>query len=788
MKLSEKWLRTFADPDADSAALARALTLAGLMVDAVTPAGPPLTGIVAGRVVECEPHPAADHLYVCRVDVGQGKPRQIVCGAPNARVGLCTPVAVPGVALPGGSVIMAADLRGVESAGMMCSVRELMLGDDHDTVMELPSDTAPGTPVAELLDLDDRVFEFDLTPNRGDCFSALGIAREVAAVYALPAPALAAEAVAATCDDAFDIRVADLDDCPVYCGRVVRGVDALRPSPPWLQERLRRAGIRPLGAAVDVTAYVMLECGQPLHAFDLAQLAGGIQVRRAQRGEALALLDGQRVELDDGVLVIADAERVLALAGVMGGLDSAVGDGTRDVFLESAHFAPLAVAGRARRFGLHTDAALRFERGVDPALPAVALERATRLLIDIAGGEPGPVTRAGAVAAPYRDAPIRLRRARIETLLGVAIDDATVTALLGQLQLTAEQVSDGWAVTVPSYRFDLEIEADLVEEVARLYGYDRIPVRDAAVPATMSSAPERIASAERIDAVLVQRGYQQVITYSFVAAELHRQLGIDAGALRLENPISDDLAEMRTSLWPGLLGCLQHNAKRQQGRVRIFETGLRFISEDTELRQEKVLAGLAWGDRHPAQWGLAQGTVDFYDAKADCEALLAGRKATFERAPHPALHPGQSAQVVVDGARVGWLGTLHPRIVHALDLARPPVVFELAYAAVATRPAPAVRPVSRFPALRRDLALVVGEEVTAGRLLAEVDAIRPEWLERRFIFDIYRGKGVEPGRKSVALGLILQETSRTLTDTEADAFVQQLVDHLGKRTGATLRD
>ncbi|MFN2301544.1 MAG: phenylalanine--tRNA ligase subunit beta [Gammaproteobacteria bacterium] len=788
MKLSEKWLRTFADPDVDTATLARALTMAGLMVDAVTPAGPPLTGIVAGCVVDCEPHPAADHLHVCRVDVGKGKPRQIVCGAANARVGLCTPVAVPGVALPGGSVIMAADLRGVNSDGMMCSERELMLGDDHDAVMELPPGTRPGMPVAELLDLDDQVFEFDLTPNRADCFSALGVAREVAAIYALPAPAVAAEPVAATCNDTLDIRIADKDDCPVYCGRIVRGIDALRPSPSWLQERLRRAGIRPLGAAVDVTAYVMLEYGQPLHAFDLAKLSGGVQVRRAQKGESLTLLDGQLVELDDGVLVIADAERVIALAGVMGGLDSAVGEGTQDVFIESAHFAPLAVAGRARRFGLHTDASLRFERGVDPALPEAALERATQLLIDIAGGEAGPVTQTGTLAAPRRETPIRLRRARLETLLGVAIDDATVVDLLERLQLTAKSEADGWAVTVPSYRFDLEIEADLVEELARLFGYDRIPTRDAGARTTMLTAPECVASPERIDQVLVQRGYQQVVTYSFVAAELHRQLGIGSGALRLENPISDELAEMRTSLWPGLIACLQHNAKRQQGRVRIFESGLRFISKENDLKQEKMIAGLLWGDRYSAQWGLPQGAADFYDAKADCEALLAGRAAIFEAAPHPALHPGQSAQIVVDGGRIGWLGTLHPRIVQALDLARPPVLFELAYTVVSARPAPEARPVSRFPALRRDLALVVSEEVTAGRLLAEVDAIRPDWLDRRFIFDIYRGKGVEPGRKSVALGLILQETSRTLTDTEADAFVQRLVEHLGKRTGASLRD
>lgn len=788
MKLSEKWLRTLADPNADIDALARALTMAGLMVDAVSPAGPALGDIVVGCVVSCEPHPAADHLHVCQVDVGAKRLRQIVCGASNARVGLCTPVALPGMSLPGGSHIAKADLRGVASDGMMCSPRELLLGDDHDRVMELPGGSRPGLRVAELLALDDSVLEFDITPNRGDCLSVLGIAREVAAIYGLPAPTPEPARVKAGNTDRVAVRIRNLDDCAVYCGRVVRDVDAFRPSPVWLQEQLRRAGIRPLGAAVDVTAYVMLELGQPMHAFDCAKLEGGIEVRRAKVGETLTLLDGQSVALDGDALVIADGTRAIALAGVMGGLDTAVGPATRDVFLESAHFAPLAVAGRARRYGLHTDASQRFERGVDPALPEQALERATELLLEIAGGTAGPVTRAGSVAAPLRDGAIRLRRARLAMLLGTQMDDGAVAAVLARLQLPAMPVKDGWDVRVPSFRFDLAIEADLIEEVARLHGYDHIAPRDAAAPTTMRNAPEGIAHSGALDQVLVQRGYQEVITYSFVAPDLQRRLGLDAGALPLANPIAADLSEMRTSLWPGLLACLQHNAKRQQSRVRIFETGLRFVLQDNDLQQEKMIAGLIWGDRHPQQWGLPQAPADFYDLKADCEALLAGRTVRFEAAAHPALHPGQSARMIVDGEPAGWIGTLHPQAAAALDLARPPVLFELQYAAAAARKAPAVRPVSRFPALRRDLALVVVESVTAGQLLSEVDAIGPDWLERRFIFDIYRGKGVEPGRKSVALGLILQETSRTLTDTEADAFVHRLVDHLGKRLGATLRD
>ena len=787
MKLSEHWLREFADPRVDADTLAQRLTMAGVMVDSVTPAAPPRAGIVVGRIVGCGPHPDADKLQVCEVDTGNAR-HSIVCGAPNARAGMNAPVALPGTVLPDGTVIKPAKLRGVQSNGMLCSGRELGLSEDHDGLFVLPVGAAPGAPVSELLRLDDRVFEFDLTPNRGDCLGALGLAREVAAVFDLPAPAPAIEPVKPVIKDARTVAIDDAADCAVYCGRVVTGVDALRPSPLWLQERLRRSGIRARGAAVDVAAYVMLELGQPMHMFDLATLDGGVRVRRATAGEGLTLLDGTEVELDTDVLVIADDRSAVAMAGVMGGAESAVSVGTRDVFIESAAFAPLTIAGRARRFGLHTDASHRYERGVDPALAQRALERATALLVEIAGGQAGPVTVAGAPAPALRDGAIELRRERLARVLGVAVPDAEVAALLSRLQLAVEPTAAGWRVRVPSWRFDLAIEADLVEEVARLYGYDRIPSRDATTPTVMQPAPETRVPDRLLTDTLVQRGFQEVITYSFVDPAVQAVLGLADGQLPVANPISSDLGVMRTSLWPGLAACLAYNAKRQQSRVRIFEQGLRFITQDNELKQEKMIAALAWGDRHPVQWGLPATPVDFYDLKADCVALLGGRDVVLEAAEHPALHPGQSARIVVDGVAAGWIGTLHPEKAGILDLARPPVVFELAVAAITARDLPRGLPASRFPALRRDLALVVAEDVAAATLLAEVDRVAPPGLADRFIFDVYRGPGVEAGRKSVALGLILQETSRTLTDGEADAFVQRLVAHLGDTVRATLRD
>ncbi len=790
MRISEQWIREFADPKVDTAALAHGLTMAGLKVDAIEPASDKLEGVIAARVLSCEQHPDADKLTVCDVDSGKGKHR-IVCGADNVRVGMIAPLALPGAKLPGGVTITATELRGVRSEGMLCSGRELGLSDDHAGLLDLDENTKPGTPMAELFGASDNILELDLTPNRGDCFSVLGVAREVAAIYALPAPVVPLLQVDVHCDASRPVNIENANDCAIYLGRVVKGVDGQRQSPMWLREKLRRAGIRPIGLAVDITALVMLELGQPMHAFDNDKLNGNIQVRRGKPGEKLVLLDGQEVSVDNEILVVADEHGPVALAGIMGGDASAVDEGTRDVFLESAHFTPLAVVGRARRFGVHTDASQRFERGVDPTLPAQAMEYATKLLIDLGGGEAGPVSSAGTAPQEVREPAIHLRRERITRVLGTAIGDEFIEATLGRLRMSISAAKEGWQVSAPAARFDIEIEEDLIEEIARFHGYDRIPTRDGLAPMVLHPVADAEVPESRIVDALIQRGYQQVVTYSFVDPELQAQLGLNTGAVDLANPISADLAQMRTSLWPGLIKTLDYNANRQQVRVRIFESGLTFVMQDDVLKQEKMLAGLVWGDRHSVQWGLPQGSVDFYDLKADCEALLAlggGPAPCFRAAEHPSLHPGQSAEIQVEGRRIGWIGSLHPAITQKLGLAKTPYLFEIAMGYLQVGVSPKAAPISRFPALRRDLALVVPEGLTVGALLAEVDAKAPEWLASRFIFDIYRGKGVEPGLKSIALGLILQETSRTLTDDEVDDFVQGLVEHLGRSVQATLRE
>lgn len=795
MKLSEKWLREWVDPGVDTATLAHQLTMAGLNVDTVSPAiEGSLDGIVVARVDACFPHPNADKLTVCDVHDGKGK-RRIICGAPDVKPGMLAPLALPGTRLPGGAVIEMREVRGILSDGMLCSAAELGLSDDAANLMALPADAEPGSGLAQVLDADDLILDIDLTPNRGDCLSVLGVAREVAAINGLEVQDVEGrmEEVESVIEDMLEVEIEDLQDCPVYCGRIVKGVDATRTSPLWMQERLRRAGVRPLNAVVDVTAYVMLELGQPLHAFDLDRLTGPVRVRRGREGERLALLDGTQATIDTELLVIADAGGPVALAGVMGGADSAVSRATTDVFLECACFNPLVVSGRARRLGVHSEAAHRFERGVDPELAAGAIERATRLLLEFAGGEPGPVNAVGdPLVWTGRNRPITLRRDRITRLLGMSIDDDEVVDLLRRLSMHVKAEEEGWRVTPPGFRFDITIEADLVEEVARLHGYERIPARDAAVPAVFQPVPEARVPDARLRDALVQRGYQEAITYSFVDAALQGTLQLDGGALDLVNPISEELGQMRTSLWPGLLGCLGYNLKRQQSRVRIFEHGLTFIAQGDEIKQDKYIAALAYGDRSPEQWGLAQARVDFYDLKGDLEALCAagGDAGAYhlEAAAHPCLHPGQSARILHDDTAVGWIGVLHPGIARRLDLPHPLVLFEVAMAALTAGRVPRASGVSRFPALRRDLALVVPEAVTVGELLAQVRDGAPEWLDSAHVFDIYRGQGIEEGLKSIALGLILQDSSRTLTDEEVDAYVQRLVGALGQTLRATLRE
>ena len=792
MRISEHWLREWVTFPAESAELAERLTMAGLEVDGIAPAAPPFSDVVVGEITACEVHPDAERLRVCEVNDGSDEPKTVVCGAPNAAAGLKAPFARVGARLPGGMKIKAAKLRGVKSSGMLCAAGELGLAEESAGLMALPADAPVGADLRDWLDLDDPVIELELTPNRSDCLSMAGVAREVGVLTGQPVQHPDIEPVRPRHDSALDINLASPADCPRYCGRVIRAVDPAAPTPTWLAERLRRAGIRPLGIVVDITNYLMLELGQPMHAFDLATLEGGIQVRRARAGEPLTLLDGECIELTGDTLVIADAARAIAMAGVMGGAATAVSTETRDVFLEAAFFAPGAVAGRARGYGLHTDASHRFERGVDPQLCRAAIERATALLMAHAGGEPGPVCEAVDAAHFPVAGQIMLRPARANALLGTVIDPVEIRETLSRLGMAPSQTGEQWQVPVPSWRFDIAREVDLIEEIARIHGYDRLPSRRMALPASIPSQSESRLALARLRALLVDRGYQEAITYSFVAESLQRRLDPQHKALALANPLSSDMGVMRSSLWPGLVGALLYNRNRQMNRVRLFEAGLRFRGEPAALEQTPVIAGVVSGPAHAEHWDGRERPVDFFDVKGDVEALL--RLAAPERhwrfAPqaHPALHPGQSARVYLDDQPIGWLGGLHPREAQALDLDAGVYLFELEQSAFAARSLPAFEPISRYPAIRRDLSIVVAEPVSAAAVRDCIGRAAGGTLQSVVIFDLYRGKGVKEGFKSLAMGLILQDYSRTLRDAEVDDIQQRVVAALAAELDAELRE
>jgi phenylalanyl-tRNA synthetase beta chain len=790
MKLSERWLREWVDPPVDAEGIVGQLTMAGLEVDSVAPAAPDFSAVVVGRVDTVEPHPDADKLRVCRVDVGSGEPLGIVCGAPNVYAGMKAPVAQVGGVLPGGMKIKRARLRGVESHGMLCSIRELGLGESHEGLWDLPQDAPLGADLRAWLGLDDRVIDVDLTPNRGDCFSVLGIAREVALINGMPLGGPDLGPVDPAGEHQFPVEVRAPEACPRFVGRVVRNIRPDARTPLWMQEKLRRSGLRPIHPVVDVTNYVMLELGQPMHGFDLATLRDGIIVRLAEPNEKIVLLDGREVALEPDTLVIADHGGPRAVAGIMGGEDSGVSATTRDVFFEVAFFAPLAIAGRARRLALHTDASQRFERGVDPAHQRRAIERATQLLTDIAGGEPGPVIeRVAENQLPVR-APVSLRRERLALLLGHVVPDEEVERILVGLGMEVKPTAEGWLATPPTHRFDIALEVDLIEEVARIYGYNRLPETAGAGGTALGTASEALVPAMRIADTLVPRGYQEVITYSFVDPQVQAQLFPGAEALPLSNPISSELGVMRVSLWPGLVHALRRNLSRRQERVRIFEQGLRFILEDNELKQINSVAGLVAGRRLPEQWGAAAERLDFHDAKGDVEVLLGltGADFSFEAAEHPALHPGQAARVLRGGREVGWIGALHPRLVRDLDLELPPFLWELDHDLTFQAELPVFAEISRFPAIRRDIAVLVPRNVPVADLRKAVRAAGGGLLTESRVFDVYQGERIDSSLKSVAFGLILQDSSRTLTDEDADGVVASVVARLASEFGARIRD
>ncbi|MBP6797327.1 MAG: phenylalanine--tRNA ligase subunit beta [Luteimonas sp.] len=790
MKFSENWLRQHVRTDASRERLTEALTAIGLEVEGVEALGEALDGVVVARIVSADRHPEADRLQVCRVDVGGPAPLQIVCGAPNARPGLVAPLATVGAKL-GELAIRPAKLRGVESNGMLCSAKELGLDADASGLLELPGDAPVGTPLAQYLGLPDASIELKLTPNRADCFSVRGIAFDVAAALGSEVEPLRADPVPATTEARLDVGLQAGADAPRYLGRVIEGVDATARTPVWMAERLRRGGVRPVSFLVDVTQYVMLELGQPMHAFDRDLLQGPVSVRRARAGEALKLLDGREVTLDGEFLAITDADRPVALAGVMGGFDTRVTDATRNVFLEAAHFAPSAVIGRSRRLGMHTDAAHRFERGVDPELPRAAMEVATRLILDVAGGAPGPVVEAVLPDHLPAAVPILLRRARLARVLGLAIDDGEVARILRALGLAVEPVDAGWRVTPPARRFDLAIEEDLIEEVARIHGYDAIP---ATLPggATRLAAPsETQVDESTLRRQMVAREAFETVNYAFVDAALLQRWRAGEDSVALANPLSAELGVMRTQLLPGLVGALAHNLARQQARVRLFEIGKVFHAPadgGAPLETQRLAAAVA-GSAHAEQWGVPTRAVDFHDLKGDLDSLAACAGARLEYRPSTAAHghPGRSADVWRDGERIGWIGELHPRLLRALDLDHVVVAFELDLAALQRREVPRAQALSRFPSVRRDLAFVAPEAVSWAALERTIRDAAGALLADVRLFDRYAGKGVEPGFRSLATGLILQDNSRTLTDRDVESAVAGVIAALQERHGARMR-
>ncbi|MEM6605535.1 MAG: phenylalanine--tRNA ligase subunit beta [Pseudomonadota bacterium] len=791
MRISESWLREWVNPKIDSEGLAHQLTMAGLEVDAIEPVAGVFSHVVVAEITGARPHPDADKLQVCTVNDGSSEPVQIVCGAPNARVGLKAPLARVGAVLPGGFAIKEAELRGQLSQGMLCAASELELSDDKQGLLELPADAPVGESLRDYLRLDDHAIEIGLTPNRSDCLSIRGVAREVAVInrQAFTEPDVAP--VSPVLDTQLNAELNAPGDCPRYLCRVIEGVDLSGRSPVWLQEKLRRCGVRSIDPAVDVTNYILLELGQPMHAFDLDKVQGGIVVRKANSGEKITLLNDQEIELTEDNLVIADHGRALALAGIMGGSETAVSAGTTRILLESAFFAPVPLSGKAREFGLHTDSSHRYERGVDYDLQRKAMERATALLLEVAGGKPGPVTEAVSESDMPEWDVVRLRRARIPRLLGVEIDDGDVERMLDGLGVEFTRIDDGWQCRAPSWRFDLNIEADFLEEVGRLYGYNNLPTTRIQADVEMQESSESNASLRSLRRTLLARDFHEAITYSFVDREIQEQLAPDVNPIALSNPISPEHAVMRTTLLGGLLRAGSHNVNRQQARVRLFETGLRFQPGADGLVQTPALALLVTGGIEREAWSNDIRPVDFFDVKGVLESLTStsnlSEPLSFVPAQHPGLHPGQTARILRGERELGVLGVVHPSLQQELDFESTVVVAEVDLHAFLEAKKPSFEPISRFPALRRDIAVVVDQSVSAGSIIENVRAQAGAYLKDLTLFDVYQGKGIDPQRKSLALGLTFQDQSRTLADDEINTSIRQVVDSLKENYNAELR-
>ncbi|WP_025820157.1 phenylalanine--tRNA ligase subunit beta [Shewanella marina] len=795
MKFSESWLREWVNPSVDRDALSHQITMAGLEVDGIDPVAADFSGVVVGEVVECGQHPDADKLRVTKINVGGEELIDIVCGAPNCRLGLKVAVAMVGAVLPGDFKIKKAKLRGQPSFGMLCSFGELGIDIESDGIIELPLDAPLGMNIREYLDLDDAVIDVDLTANRADCLGMAGLAREVGVLNRQAVQEPTWQAVEATIADQVNVNVMQADACPRYLGRVVKNVNVKAQTPQWMQEKLRRSGIRSIDPIVDITNYVLVEFGQPMHAFDLAKLAGDIQVRLGNGEEKVTLLDGNEITVPADTLVIADDKQVLALAGVFGGEFSGVTTETQDIMLECAFFAPLAIMGKSRRLGLHTDASHRFERGVDPELQHKVMDRATRLVLDICGGEAGPVVEAKAEEFLPKPAVITLRRSKLDRILGHHISDADVEEILTRLGFSVAVQADSWQVTTATYRFDMAIEEDLIEEVARIYGYNNIPNVAPVAALKMSDHKESHINLKRVRDMLVARGFQEAVTYSFVDPKLQSLVHPNEKTMVLPNPISREMSEMRLSMFTGLLGAVGYNQNRQQTRVRLFETGLRFVpdeSAESGVRQQAMLGAVIAGPQCEEHWDMTSKTVDFFDLKGDLEAIIgltvSNNEFSFRPATHSALHPGQCAEILRNDKVIGIIGAVHPSLEKPFGLNGKTIVFELELAELLEAKLPQAQAVSKFPANRRDIALVVDEAVLANDVINLIRKVGENQLVGLNLFDVYRGKGVEPGKKSLAIALTLQDNTHTLEEKEITELMDSVVSALQTEFNGSLRD
>ncbi len=799
MKFSESWLREWVNPANTSDELAHQITMAGLEVDAVDPVAGEFTGIVVGEVVECGQHPDADKLQVTKVNVGDastdGELLDIVCGAANCRLGLKVAVAMVGAVLPGNFKIKKAKLRGQPSFGMLCSESEMGLAESSDGIIELPTDAPIGTDIREYLNLNDTTIDVDLTANRGDCLGIKGLAREVGVLNSQAVTEVEITPVAPTIDDTREITLSAPDACPRYLGRVIKGINVGATTPLWMVEKLRRCGVRSIDPVVDVTNYVLLELGHPMHAFDLSAIEGAIDVRFANKEEKLTLLDENEVTLKEDTLVIADSNKALAMAGIFGGLHSGVTSESKDIFLESAFFSPLAILGKARQYGLHTDASHRYERGVDPQLQRDAMERATALLLEIVGGEAGPIVEAVSTDHIPAAKSVVLRREKLDQRIGMHIETAKVSEILERLGFAVSLENETWNVEVPAYRFDISIEVDLIEEVARIFGYNNIPNVSPTATLSMRQHKEAALPMTRIRQTMVNRGFQEAITYSFVDPKTQALLHPNAEVMTLPHPISSEMSVMRVSLWTGLLQSVAYNQNRQQARVRLFESGLRFIPDEAAengVRQDNMIAGVICGTKNQEHYQLEKAPVDFFDLKGDVEAILSltgeADAYRFEKAEIDALHPGQTAAIYKGDELVGHIGAVHPELERKLSLNGRTLVFELKLTPILNRKLPWASEISKFPANRRDIAVIVEEAVEAKKVLQLIENVGGNYLVDLNLFDVYQGQGIEPGFKSLAIAMTLQDVEKTLEEKDINDVVDRVVDTLKTELNASLRD